>query len=84
VIKDGDARLIAGYQCAVDVDVLFQRWLANIKVVFSGAGEACLFTKMNIEHSTSNIQRRTEKNLFTWMWDVERSMLDINILPSAF
>ena len=38
VIKDGDARLIAGYQRAVDVDVLFQRRLTNGKVIFDDAG----------------------------------------------
>jgi len=41
-------------------------------------------TKMNIEHPTSNIQRRTKKNLFHWMLEVERSMLDVNIMPSDF
>ena len=84
VVKDGDACLIAWCQRAIDVDVLFQRRLSNVKVVFNDAGEACLFTKINIEHSTSNIQRRTKKNLFHWMLDVERSMLDVNILSSAF
>jgi hypothetical protein len=44
---------------------------------------ATIFLPRNIEHPTSNIERRTAKRLRPWMFDVRRSVFEVLVAAPA-